>query len=985
MAYPIPSLQNQSTIGLYQVLFLITLSLGFAQNASGQESPTVSIAPPALAAGAGGHLFEIEGDPGSAENVPGGAWVLTRTGDGAGELTVNVTVTEIGDNFVPTGNDGAQTVTFADGETTARYRPIEDDGTRESHGLVTVALATGGDYEVDGANNSAAVLVRDDDKRIEFTFDPPELTVVEGEDAQFHAEMRTRDIITVTEMGDVARVLRIREGLFQGQTALYGLSWSTGSVEAESPDDYGPLSIMFSIAASDFAADGNGGYVARKALQPVRTVSDTDTEGDERLIIKLEYSPGLSRDVAIPAERSNISDLLMDGSVVDLSGNDFIAAVLTITDPPPSNDATLSGLTLTDTDTGNAIELDPTFSGDELEYSAQVPADVQTITMDATANHSGATLEYMNGKEGMLEDMDPDTDGFQIGLMVGANPYKVQVEAENGMKQTYTVIVTRQGPPFTVSLDTIAGDDVVNIREKADGFTISGSAGSDKMGSMQGTSVMVDIGSGTLTATTDSAGDWSVEVPSAAEYLSEPGVTVTVNASGMYLTDAPEVMRELAVDLTPPALESATVEGDRLTLTFDETLAERAVSPGAFSVSVNGEVQSGLIAVGVGGDTVTLALDLPVTVSADDTVTLNYAVPAGSDLDPIKDVAGNEALALMDHPVNNNTRPGEQCAGSDESLRLTDGGEAKEGRVEVCADDDTSDNTPARWGTVCDDYWTDDDADVACRALGYERSEPYAGRFRSSYFGAGTGPIWLDDMLCRGSEANLLDCPLASGRSRARDFIGVHNCKSNEVVGVRCIAAGDVVRPYANGSVDITGTGADGHYEPGDTIRVTLTFTEAVTVDTAGGTPALGLVLGGYGSSDNRRAPYTDGSGTKQLVFEYRVASADGEFSELQVEAHSLVMNGGTMRNAGGVDVLLVNPSARVSHETNPHAASLSVADATAEEGARLEFPVTLSRAADRRVSVSYHSEDGTATAGSDYEAVSGSLIFAASVKRRKR
>ena len=535
--------------------------------------------------------------------------------------------------------------------------------------------------------------------------------------------------------------------------------------------------------------------------------------------------------------------------------------------------------------------------------------------------------------------------------------------------------VTRQGPPLTLALDTIAGDDVVNISEKADGFAISGNARSDKMGSMEETSVTVGIGSETLTATTDSAGDWSVEVPSAAEYISEPGVMVTVNASGMNLTDAPEVTHELAVDLTPPALESATVEGDRLTLTFDETLAERAVSPGAFSVSVNGEVQSGLVAVAAGGDTVTLAL--PDTVSAGDTVTLSYAVPAGSDLDPIKDAAGNEALALTDHPVNNNTRPGEQCAGSDESLRLADGGEAKEGRLEVCADDDTSDNTPARWGTVCDDYWTDDDADVACRVLGYERSEPYAGRFRSSYFGAGTGPIWLDDMLCRGSEANLLDCPLASGRSRARDFIGVHNCKSNEVVGVRCIAAGDVVRPYANGSVDITGTGADGHYDPGDTIRVTLTFTEAVTVDTAGGTPALGLALGGYGSPDNRRVPYTGGSDTRQLVFEYRVASADGEFSELQVKSHSLVMNGGTIRNAGGVDVLLVNPSARVSHETNPHAESLSVADATVEEGTRLEFRVTLSRAVDRRVSVSYLTEDGTATAGSDYEAVSGTLIFA--------
>ena len=964
-----------------QLLLWAAVCLVSAQNTAAQTdmtNPTVSIAAPALAAGAGGHLFEIEGDPGSADNVAGGAWVLTRTGDGAGELTVNVTVTETGGNFVPAGNEGAQTVTFTDGETTAQYRPINDDSTRENHGTVTVALAAGDGYEVDDAGNSAAVAVRDDDMRLEFTVDPLDLTVVEGEVAQFHAVMRTRDTTTVTEIGDVARVLRVRGGLFPGRMTTYALSWLTDAIEAESPDDYGALSIEFIIAASDFASDGNGGYEARKIVQFITTYADTVDEGPERLIARLEYAAGSEQSVAVPASRANIPDLQEDGSIVDISGSILIAAVLTITDPPPSDDATLSGLTLTDTGAGNAIELDPLFTSDELEYTAQVPAGVQTITLDANANHVGAMLEYMNGKEGMLSDMDPDTEAFQVGLMVGANPFKVRVEAENGMKQIYTVIVTRQGLPLTLVLDTIAGDDVVNISEKADGFAISGNARSDKMGSMEGTSVTVDIGSGTLTATTDSAGDWSVEVPSAAEYISEPGVTVTVNASGMNLTDAPEVTRELAVDLTPPALESATVEGDRLTLTFNETLAERAVSPGAFSVSVNGEVQSGLIAVGVGGDTVTLALDLPATVSAHDTVTLSYVVPAGSDLDPIKDAAGNEALALTDHPVNNNTKPGEQCAGSDESLRLADGGEAKEGRLEVCADDDTSDNTPARWGTVCDDYWTNEDADVACRVLGYERSEPYGGRFRSSYFGAGTGPIWLDDMLCDGDESNLLDCSLASGRSRARDFIGVHNCKSNEVVGVRCIAAGDVVRPYANGWVDITGTGADGHYEPGDTIRVTLTFTEAVTVDTAGGTPALGLVLGGYGSSDNRRAPYTDGSGTKQLVFEYRVASADGEFSELQVEAHSLVMNGGTMRNAGGVDVLPVNPSARVSHETNPHAESLSVADATAEEGARLEFPVTLSRAADRRVSVSYLTEDGTATAGSDYEAVSGTLIFAA-------
>ena len=644
---------------------------------------------------------------------------------------------------------------------------------------------------------------------------------------------------------------------------------------------------------------------------------------------------------------------------------------------PPSDDATLSGLTLTDTGAGNDIELDPTFASDELEYTTLVPTGIETITLDANANHVGAMLEYMNGKEGMLSDMDPDTEAFQVGLMVGANPFKVRVEAENGMKQIYTVIVTRQGLPLTLDLDTIAGDDVVNISEKADGFAISGNARSDKMGSMEGTSVTVDIGSGTLTATTDSAGDWSVEAPSAAEYISEPGVTVTVNASGTNLTDAPEVTRELAVDLTPPALESATVDGDRLTLTFDETLAERAVSPGAFSVSVNGEVQSGLIAVGVGGDTVTLALALalPVTVSADDTVTLSYVVPAGSDLDPIKDAAGNAALALTDHPVNNNTKPGERCAGSDESLRLADGGEAKEGRLEVCADDDTSDNTPARWGTVCDDYWTNEDADVACRVLGYERSEPHAGRFLRSRFGAGMGPIWLDDLLCDGDESNLLDCPLASGR-RARDAIGVHNCKAGEVAGVRCMAAGNPLQPHVTFRTYITGPGADGYYMPGDGIWVTLTFNEPVTVDVSGGTPTIGLSLGSNGGLGGRTATYAGGSATKQIEFEYRVVAGDGEFDQLKVVRYSMAANGGTIRNSQGVDALLANPAASTLSAMEPQSPALSVADATVEEGARLEFQVSLSKAVEDQVSVTYRTVDATARAGSDYEAASGTLTF---------
>ena len=57
----------------------------------------------------------------------------------------------------------------------------------------------------------------------------------------------------------------------------------------------------------------------------------------------------------------------------------------------------------------------------------------------------------------------------------------------------------------------------------------------------------------------------------------------------------------------------------------------------------------------------------------------------------------------------------------------------------------------------------------------------------------------------------------------------------------------------------------------------------------------------------------------------------------------------------------------------------LSVADATAEEaeGATVDFAVSLSRAAAESVTVDYATSDGTAEAGSDYEAASGTLTFA--------
>jgi len=80
------------------------------------------------------------------------------------------------------------------------------------------------------------------------------------------------------------------------------------------------------------------------------------------------------------------------------------------------------------------------------------------------------------------------------------------------------------------------------------------------------------------------------------------------------------------------------------------------------------------------------------------------------------------------------------------------------------------------WGTVCDDGWDYYDADVVCRQLGFGS---WGNAFGFAYFGQGSGPIWLDNIDCIGSELTIASC----------GHLGLNitrNCNHSEDAGVHC-------------------------------------------------------------------------------------------------------------------------------------------------------------------------------------------------------
>ena len=205
----------------------------------------------------------------------------------------------------------------------------------------------------------------------------------------------------------------------------------------------------------------------------------------------------------------------------------------------------------------------------------------------------------------------------------------------------------------------------------------------------------------------------------------------------------------------------------------------------------------------------------------------------------------------------------------------------------------------------------------------YTASAPLALDANTTYvltFEGGSASVWRTGWTGPGADAgsaagwslattNQLRCHGGSYRDSGGRYPADGRSTSTTTLRINGTTGGtgsqQVVEAPTIEGLALGGVGGNGAWDAGDTLTVTLTFSEAVAVDTTNGTPTVAFDLGG---TKPRAATYASGSGTTELVFEYAVVTADGSNSLASMSGNNVALNGGTIRSvANGTDADLAH------------------------------------------------------------------------------
>ena len=937
--------------------------------------PVVSIAAPAQTPVTEGTALEF---------------ALARTGDVAEPLTVPVSVTESAGMLAGTAPDS---VTFESGSASAALSLLtEDDERVEGASTVTVALAQGEGYSLDGSAASADGVVDDDDAA---------------------PVVRTSSPILVAENATAVATLTATDA----DSAAEALAWSIPEGEGGGSD-----AAQFSLTAS--------GALSLRAAKDFEAPDDANADGEYEVTVRVTDG---SNPVDVPLV-VRLSDV--DDTAPALSSASVDGAALTLTfsetldgdsAPPASSFAVTAAGSARTVDAvtvaGKAVTLtlsSAVTSGETVTVAYSVPtvAGAKPIR-DAAGNPAAAfaSTEVTNATAALpVVSIAASTSPVPEGAALG---FALTRTGETTQELTVAVSVTETGatlsgtPPgsatFAAGSDravlSVATEDdeaseaastVTAMVSPGEEYTVEeGSASAravvedDDAAPMLSTASPVVVAENetavaTLTATdADTAAEalaWSIpegeaggadggqftlsaqgvlafraakdfEAPDDADGDGDYEVTVRVS-DGTNAVDAALVLRlSDVVDEVAPALSSASVDGGVLTLAFDEALDEESVPPASsFAVTAGASART-VDAVEVSGETVVVTFS--PSARSGETVTVGYTVPTGPDTAPLRDAAGNGVASFASAEAENRT-----------TLTV----------VSIRAA-----STPVTEGTAAAFVLTRTGATAPTLTVAVSVTE--AGSVVNS--------------------ATPSSATFAPGASEARLSVatvndGVHEADARLSATIQGADGYEVEEGARSAVVDVFDD--DAAAPPATEVwSSTLAWTDLGNHWFGGFAEAFSDPQWSEGGQDFRIWYIAYDAGSRELSMAHRgVDGVIGEPGQLALHVGGLTLGAGDALSAfaraavarvGGTDsqwrageqvrVRLT----RTVGEAGPVDAgpALSVADAEVNEsaGVPLRFRVTLDAPAQSAVSVRYRTADGSARAGADYAPAHGAVRFA--------
>lgn len=217
-------------------------------------------------------------------------------------------------------------------------------------------------------------------------------------------------------------------------------------------------------------------------------------------------------------------------------------------------------------------------------------------------------------------------DGDQLLVVVSADTSGNPASASASLVVLASALVQP-----TLTLNVVAGDDVINATEATADVAVSG--GSTLLAA--GTPVTVSFNGTDYSTTIDADGNWTVTVPSAAFINVAPGSTQTFTVTASDVAGNPAVAtQEVSFSTTPPVLTNITVSaGDTLNLAESlQDLTINGTTTGALPVTVTlNNISYTTTADADGNWTLTIpTADVQQLADGPDTITVSVTDAAGN-------------------------------------------------------------------------------------------------------------------------------------------------------------------------------------------------------------------------------------------------------------------------------------------------------------------------------------------------------------------